>query len=276
MRIQFKRLRTVSAAALLCAGALAASHAAATPLFTVNPNSNGLSSAGQSFQANTISGSSSARLVYNGGTSYTGTGYIQYNAFVSTGSGNVPTTISRIGFDYGLYATFVQTFTCSGLLSPGVTCGVTSIALDLWADAGNDNAYSNATLAAAPTVTANGTQVKLGTVSTVVAGQAGLNALGGAFQNINSNFALTAAGSLFFTSPTPFYSLAFSAFNNTSQGIACNTGPSCVGVTVVAINSESGNTDFNRAPVPEPGPLALIGIGMIGLIVSRRAGKAKS
>jgi hypothetical protein len=276
MRIQFKRLRTASAAALLCASALAASQAAATPLFTVNPNSNGLSSAGQSFQANTISGSSSARLVYNGGTSYTGTGYIQYNAFVTQGGGNVPGTISRVGFDYGLYATFVQTFTCSGLLSPGVTCGVTSIALDLWADAGNDNAYSNASLAAAPTVTTNGTQVKLGTVSTVVAGQAGLNALGGAFQNINSNFALTAAGSLFFTSPTPFYSLAFSAFNNTSQGIACNTGPTCAGVTVVAINSESGNTDFNRAPVPEPGPLALIGIGMIGLIMSRRAGKAKS
>jgi hypothetical protein len=275
MHIQFKRLRTASAAALLCAGALAAPYASAIPSFSVNPNSNGLSVAGQTFQADTMSGSSSARLVYNGGTSYTGTGYIQYNAFVSTGSGNVPTTISRIGFDYGLYATFVQTFTCSGLLSPGVTCGVTSIALDLWADAGNDNSYSNSTLAAAPSVTTNGTQVKLGTVSSVVAGQAGLNALGGAFQNINSNFALTAAGALFFTSPTPFYSLAFSSFNNTTQGIACNTGPTCAGTTIVAINSESGNTDFNRA-VPEPGPLALIGIGMIGLIMSRRAGKAKS
>ncbi|PHV04502.1 hypothetical protein CSQ96_25695 [Janthinobacterium sp. BJB412] len=275
MPIQFKRLRTASAAALLCAGALAASHAAAAPLFTVNPNSNGLSVAGQSFEADTMSGSSSARLVFTGGTNYSSVGYIQYSAFVNPNTGAVPTPISRIGFDYGLYATFSQTFTCSGLLSPGVTCAVTSIALDLWADAGNDNAYSNATLASAPTVTSNGVQVKLGSVSTVVQGQAGLDALGGAFQNVNTNFALTAAGALFFTSPTPFYSLAFSAFNNTTQGIACNTGPSCVGVTVVAINSESGNTDFNRA-VPEPGPLALIGIGMIGLIVSRRAGKAKS
>ncbi len=276
MHIQFKRLRTASAAAIVCVGALAASQAAASPLYTVNPNSNGLSNAGQSFTADTMSGSSSSRVTFDGGSSYTTVGYIQYNAFVRQNDGNVPTTISRIGFDYGLYATFAQKFTCSGPLSPGVTCAVTSITLDLWADPGNDNSYSNSTIATAPVVTANGAQVKLGTVSTLVAGQAGLNALGGAFQNVNSNFALTAEGALFFTSPTPFYSLAFSSFNNTTQGIACDTGPACVGAHTVAINSESGNTDFNRAPVPEPGPLALIGIGMMGLMAARRSGKAKS
>jgi hypothetical protein len=258
-----KSLRSLGAGAVLSLAALATSSAFAAPVFTVNPNSNGFATAGTIFNADAMNGFSSARIQYTGsGTTYTGDGYINFNGF-ALNSNNVSTVASRINFDYGLYATFHQTFVCSALLAPGVTCAVSSISLSLFGDPGNDNTYNTASLTANGTVTTNGAQILLATVDTVISGQAGIDALGGAFQNINTNFALTSAGSAYFVSPVPFYSFAFSAFNNTSQGLACNTA-GCVGATVVAITQESGITDFNA--VPEPGPISLIGVGLLGLV----------
>lgn len=266
-----KSLRSLGAGAALTVAALACSSAFAAPVFQVNPNSNGLATAGTVFSADAMSGISSARIQYTGvGTNYTGDGYINFQGF-SLNNATVSTVASRVNFDYGLYATFHQTFACSGLLGPGVSCAITSINLDLFADPGNDNTYNQAGPGANGTVTAAGSQVLLANVNTVIGGVAGLDALGGAFQNINTNFALTAAGSAYFVSPVPFYSFAFSAYNNTSQGIQCNT-VGCVGTTEVAITQESGITDFNA--VPEPGSLTLLGIGLLGLSSLRRRSKS--
>jgi hypothetical protein len=277
-----KGLRAIAAAAVLMTVAASAAHAA--PTFTVNPTNNGVSNVGSNFIADGMNGNSSARItqtgVSNGIYTYTGVGYINYTTFTRNDQA-IGSDITGANFDYTLYATFNQTFTCNGALGTGVSCAVTSIDLDLFADVGGSagrNIFNQATLGSDASVTVRGTDIKLADVNKVIAGTAGINALGGAFQNINSDIVLTAAGKQFFVSPDPFYSLAFSAFNNTSQGLQCNGNTDvlngglangCAGnFTTVVINQETGVTDFND--VPEPASLAIFGAGLLGLAALRR------
>jgi hypothetical protein len=259
----FKRLRNIavgSALVLASAGAFAAPGQFIVDASDYSPIT-------APFTATGMNGSSSARIVNDAGTfNYTGTGYIQYTSFTMNNAA-ISATTTGLNFYYGLYATFTQNFSCNNLLGVGTTCNVTGISLNLYADVGNNSTFNQSTLGANATVTNTGGDVLLGSVTNVIAGTAGVNSLGGAFQNVNTNFVLSADGSDFFVNPTPFYSLAFSVFNNTSQGLQCS--PNCTGgITTLAINSENGGTDFNA--VPEPMPLALMGLGMLGMVAFRR------
>lgn len=261
-----KYVRTIAASAVFALGAGVASTANAAPAFQVDPTS--IVGTGSIFTADFISGFSSALITNLGGNVYQSEGWINYTSFSNGPAAVLPGT-SRVGVDYGLYATFTQLFTCGGPLGVGVTCGVTSIDLSLFADVGFGNNYISAALpgTVASVIDGGTADIKLGTASLIVNGVAGLNAAGGAFENVNTNFVLTAAGKDYFINPVPFYTLAFSNFNNTTQGIQCDT-VGCVNVNTVSINSENGGTDFNR--IPEPATLALLGLGLLGAGVSRR------
>jgi|PersoiStandDraft_1058852.scaffolds.fasta_scaffold66592_1 hypothetical protein len=275
------KFNKVIAAALITAGAFAASSAQAGAQFTVNPNSNGLVTPGplpapSSFIADALGGASSARIQQIGNSfNYTGQGYITYSAF-QLNSQNVDAGTSYLNFSlpgsgvygYGLYATFNQTFACNAALGTGVTCSVTSIALNLYADPLADG--KTTFIAATPTsnamVTPAGTQILLGSVNAGV-GTAGIDAFGGAFQNINTNLILTDAGKNFFIAPTPFFTMTLNAFNNFSGGVSSD------GTGNFAINDEHGNTGFGNV-VPEPGSLALFGLALAGVAAAGRR-KAK-
>lgn len=272
MQITTKRLRGLARHTLLLIGALSATEASAVAMFGVNPNFGGgvLTSAGTPFSATAINGFSSNRIAHTGvGNNYTADGYAFFNGF-ALHNAPVSTAASRVNLDYGLYAVFHQDLTCSGALSPGVSCTTTDMTFSLYADPNNDNLYTAASLAGNATVSQQASADILLASSTVLnSGTGGLDVLGGAYQNLNIGWTLSAAGAQYFTSPTPFYDAAFTAFNNTSQGISCNT-PGCVNASVVAIASEAGILDFNAHAVPEPGPLSLMGIGILGLLGMRR------
>jgi hypothetical protein len=264
MKILTSCMHGLAASLLLAFGTMASGSAAAAPIFQVNPNTNGLATAGSVFSADAINGFSSVRVLHTGvGSNYTADGYIVFNGF-SLNSSPVSTTSSRVNFDYGLYAVFHQDFACTGILAPGVSCTPSNLSLSLWADVGNDNTYNPAALGVNPSIAFSGAQTQLGWSDFVSHGEGGIDTLGGVYQNVTMSWFLTNEGKDFFVDPDPFYSASFAAFNNTSQGVICNVAD-CNGATDVAITQEGGILDFNGTAVPEPGVLGLLGIGLLGM-----------
>jgi hypothetical protein len=256
----------VASGVLLALGMVSVANA--TPTFSIDPSALGLGGPTGPIVADAIGGTSSELLTTASATTHVvTTGWLSYSSF-RLNSANLSGKTTGLNNDYGIYVVFNLT---DHLVSGSMNQANSVYALDtltfsMYADPGDSDVFSAATPSSNASISDTGNDILLGTGS-LIAGTSSFNSLGGAALNANTSFALTADGSKFFVDPVPFYDMSFNGFNNTSQGVTSNGAG-----TQIAINDASGTTDFNR--VPEPGTLALLALGLLGINAVHRRRKA--
>lgn len=242
-------------------------------VFGANPNS---------FTADKITGNYVEVITFGANNTFNVALKFEAGQFVAL-DGTSPIKNDQLGGSsanqYQLYALYQASGTTSSGAGGTTTFTVSpGGSLQLFTDVASNTQFVQPTFGTSPFTTTNSTDDVLLATGTPRSGEGNLtpnastcSAGGGSGINCGSfgnstSFNLTTAGSSYFTSPSPFYQLSFQSGQLNNFNVS--------GTQVI-----NGSLDLifaPRADVPEPGSVALVGLGLVGLMMGRRRNKKQA
>jgi hypothetical protein len=250
-----KTLLALAAVAVLSTSASASVLTYTFPDFTVAEGSVPLSAA-NTFVADKLNGGYTEMVTVSNTGLFTASAYGNFGGFFSNGGSQIvsPTQLNGVGVGgYGLYAVFQST---GQVISSTLFQGLTG-SFSLYLDPNQNTTKSLTSSGAAATLGLTADDILVAR-SSVLSYGLGTIISPTAFEFLFSGLTLTAAGSNYFTSPNPFY-------------LSANVDGNVIGLGGTAGNyNVTGAMNVSYNQIPEPGSLALLGLGLAGLGLAKR------